>query len=120
MNFNDEQNNASDKHADDPVQSGQSEQNTIRILKPGSNNDLIDQLRGGPLDKTSVNYEYHSPDPTETAQRLALINYLNAGEEKMVPFELHIYQKGKHGLALADLRTDSKKDRSQSNEQAAT
>nr|QTX13842.1 hypothetical protein [Klebsiella pneumoniae] len=26
MNFNDEQNNASDKHADDPVQSGQSEQ----------------------------------------------------------------------------------------------
>ncbi|WP_272707305.1 hypothetical protein [Salmonella enterica] len=71
MNFNDEQNNASDKHADDPVQSGQSEQNTIRILKPGSNNDLIDQLRGGPLDKTSVNYEYHSPDPTETAQRLA-------------------------------------------------
>lgn len=25
MNFNDEQNNASDKHADDPVQSGQSE-----------------------------------------------------------------------------------------------
>ncbi len=34
MNFNDEQNNASDKHADDPVQSGQSEQNTIRILKP--------------------------------------------------------------------------------------
>ncbi|HID2649070.1 TPA: hypothetical protein ACXGIK_004530 [Klebsiella pneumoniae] len=86
MNFNDEQNNASDKHADDPVQSGQSEQNTIRILKPGSNNDLIDQLRGGPLDKTSVNYEYHSPDPTETAQRLALINYLCAGEEKMVPF----------------------------------
>nr|QTX13841.1 hypothetical protein [Klebsiella pneumoniae] len=32
--------------------------------------------------KTSVNYEYHSPDPTETAQRLALINYFNAGEEK--------------------------------------
>ncbi len=86
MNFNDEQNNANDKHADDPVQSGQSEQNTIRILKPGSNNDLIDQLSGGPLDKTSVNYEYHSPDPTETAQRLALINYLSAGEEKMVPF----------------------------------
>lgn len=41
-------------------------------------------------------------------------------EKEMVPFELHIYQKGKHGLALADLRTDSKKDRSQSNEQAAT
>lgn len=41
-------------------------------------------------------------------------------EEKLVPFELHIYQKGKHGLALADLRTDSKKDRSQSNKQAAT
>jgi hypothetical protein len=82
MNFNDEQNNASDKHADDPVQSGQSEQNTIRILKPGSNNDLIDQLRGGPLDKTSVNYEYHSPDPTETAQRLALINYFNVPEKK--------------------------------------
>ena len=41
-------------------------------------------------------------------------------EEKMVPFELHIYQKGKHGLALADLRTDSEKDRSQSNEQGAT
>jgi len=41
-------------------------------------------------------------------------------EENMIPFELHIYQKGKHGLALADLRTDSKKDRSQSNLQAAT
>lgn len=41
-------------------------------------------------------------------------------EENMIPFELHIYQKGKHGLALDDLRTDSKKDRSQSNLQAAT
>lgn len=41
-------------------------------------------------------------------------------EQNLVPFELHIYQKGKHGLALADLRTDSKRDRSQSNEQAAT
>lgn len=41
-------------------------------------------------------------------------------EEKMVPFELHIYQKGKHGLALADFRTDSKKDRSQSNKQASS
>lgn len=54
----------------------------LAFLKPGSNNDLIDQLRGGPLDKTSVDYEYHSPDPTETAQRLALISYLIAGEEK--------------------------------------
>ncbi len=54
----------------------------LGFLNRGSNNDLIDQLRGGPLDKTSVNYEYHSPDPTETAQRLALINYLCAGEEK--------------------------------------
>lgn len=41
-------------------------------------------------------------------------------EEKMIPFELHIFQKGKHGLALADLRTDSKADRSQSNVQAAS
>lgn len=41
-------------------------------------------------------------------------------EEEMVPFELHIFQKGKHGLALADLRTDSKKDRSQSNKQASS
>ena len=48
------------------------------------------------------------------------LNFASQLEEKMVPFELHIYQKGKHGLALADLRTDSKKDRSQSNEQAAT
>lgn len=87
MTLNDDQKNASDKHADDPVQSGQSEQNTIRILKPRANNDLIDQLRGGPLDKTSVDYEYHSPDPTEVAQRLALIIYLSAGEEKMVPFK---------------------------------
>ncbi|HIE9101004.1 TPA: hypothetical protein ACXP61_003540 [Klebsiella pneumoniae] len=87
MTLNNDQKNACDKHADDPIQSGQSEQNTIRILKPGSNNDLIDQLRGGPLDKTSVDYEYHSPDPTETAQRLALISYLIAGEEKMVPFK---------------------------------
>ncbi len=47
MTLNDVQKNASDKHADDPVQSGQSEQNTIRILKPRANNDLIDQLRGG-------------------------------------------------------------------------
>ena len=76
MTLNNDQKNASDKHADDPIQPGQSEQNTIRILKPGSNNDLIDQLRGGPMDKTSVDYEYHSPDPTETAQRLALISYL--------------------------------------------
>lgn len=35
-----------------------------------------------------------------------------------IPFELHIFEKGKHGLALGDLRTDSKKDRSQSNKQA--
>ena len=41
MTLNDVQKNASDKHADDPVQSGQSEQNTIRILKPRANNDLI-------------------------------------------------------------------------------
>lgn len=41
-------------------------------------------------------------------------------EQHSIPFELHIYQKGKHGLALADLRTDSKADRSQSNEQAAS
>ncbi|MBA1393954.1 alpha/beta hydrolase, partial [Lactobacillus sp. XV13L] len=41
-------------------------------------------------------------------------------EKNAIPFELHIYQKGKHGLALADLRTDSKSDRSQSNTQAAT
>ncbi|MCS5939737.1 hypothetical protein [Klebsiella variicola] len=89
MTFSDEQKNASDKHADDPVQSGQSEQNTIKILKPGSNSDLIDQLRGGSLGKTSVDYEYHSPDPTEVTQRLALINYsnLSAGEEKMVTFK---------------------------------
>ena len=48
------------------------------------------------------------------------LDFASQLEEKMVPFELHIYQKGKHGLALADLRTDSKKDRSQSNKQAAT
>ncbi|MCZ3621685.1 alpha/beta hydrolase [Lactobacillus mulieris] len=35
-----------------------------------------------------------------------------------VDFELHIFEKGKHGLALGDFRTDSKKDRSQSNIQA--
>ncbi|WP_227522596.1 hypothetical protein [Klebsiella pneumoniae] len=87
MTSDDNQNNASGKGVDDSVKSGQSQQNTISILKPGSNNDLIDQLRGGPLDKTSDDYEYHSPDPTETAQRLALISYLIAGEEKMVPFK---------------------------------
>ncbi|MDT1894433.1 hypothetical protein FPK47_32545, partial [Acinetobacter baumannii] len=62
MTSDDNQNNASGKGVDDSVKSGQSQQNTISILKPGSNNDLIDQLRGGPLDKTSVDYEYHSPD----------------------------------------------------------
>lgn len=53
--------------------------------------------------------------PVASALRFAM-----ALEEKEIPFELHIYQKGKHGLALADLRTDSKKDRSQSNKRAAT
>ena len=48
------------------------------------------------------------------------IKFASELEKTGVPFEMHIYQKGKHGLGLADLRTDSKKDRSQSNKQAAT
>lgn len=47
MTSDDNQNNASGKGVDDSVKSGQSQQNTISILKPGSNNDLIDQLRVG-------------------------------------------------------------------------
>ncbi|GAJ27110.1 acetyl esterase family enzyme [Liquorilactobacillus sucicola DSM 21376 = JCM 15457] len=46
--------------------------------------------------------------------------YATALRRKNIPFELHIYEKGKHGLALADWRTDSKKDHSQSNSQAAS
>ena len=41
-------------------------------------------------------------------------------QKNHVPFELHIYQKGEHGFALGDFRTDSMPDHSQVNEQGAT
>ena len=53
--------------------------------------------------------------PVTSAWRFAL-----GLEENEIPYELHLYQKGKHGLVLADLRTDSKDDRSQSNKQASS
>ncbi len=41
-------------------------------------------------------------------------------QKKHIPYELHIYQKGEHGFALGDARTDSMPDHSQVNEQGAT
>lgn len=51
---------------------------------------------------------------------LSALKFAVGLEENKVPYEVHIYQKGKHGLVLGDLRTDSKPDRSQSNKQAAS
>lgn len=41
-------------------------------------------------------------------------------QENRVPYEMHIYQKGEHGIALGDKRTDSMPDHSQVNSQGAT
>ena len=105
MTSDDNQNNASDKGVDDSVQSGQGEQNTIWTIIPGANNEMIDHFRGGRLDKASVNYEYHSPDPTEAAQRLALINYVSFGKEKMVAFKpLNLLQiMSNHRMEIDDV-----------------
>lgn len=48
------------------------------------------------------------------------LEYAVAMRKAKIPFELHIYEKGKHGLALADWRTDSKANHSQSNVQASS
>lgn len=53
--------------------------------------------------------------PADGALKFALGLHQNC-----VPYEIHLYQKGKHGLGLADYRTDSKANRSQSDNQASS
>ncbi len=48
------------------------------------------------------------------------LKYVTELQKYHVPYELHIYQKGEHGFALGDERTDSMPDHSQVNEQGAT
>lgn len=48
------------------------------------------------------------------------LKYVTELQKYQVPYELHIYQKGEHGFALGDERTDSMPDHSQVNEQGAT
>lgn len=48
------------------------------------------------------------------------LEYARRLRQHRVPFEMHIYQKGEHGFALGDARTDSMPDHSQVNEQGAT
>ena len=46
--------------------------------------------------------------------------YVMELQKNQIPYEVHIYQKGEHGFALGDERTDSMPDHSQVNEQGAT
>lgn len=48
------------------------------------------------------------------------LEYVMKLQENNVPCEVHIYQKGEHGFALGDKRTDAMPDHSQVNEQGAT
>lgn len=69
--------------------------------------------------KTPPTFIWHTTEdaivPVKTALRLGL----NL-EENGVSYEMHIYQKGPHGLALADKRTDGSKTGTRSEVQVAT
>lgn len=48
------------------------------------------------------------------------INFASDLAKNKVPFEFHMYQKGNHGMSLADKRTDGRPDHSLSDPQAAS
>ncbi|WP_256681989.1 hypothetical protein [Klebsiella grimontii] len=81
------QNNDADKNENGSNKNDQGKESSILAPMPGVNKNFLDQLRGGPLDKASVNYKYLSPDPAEAAQRLALAHYVSSGLERMVSFK---------------------------------
>lgn len=81
------QNNDAGKNEKGCDKKDQGKECSILAPTPGVNKIFLDQLRGGPLDKASVNYEYLSPDPAETAQRLALAHYVSSGLDRKVSFK---------------------------------
>lgn len=81
------QNNDAGKNEKGCDKKDQGKECSILAPTPGVNKIFLDQLRGGPLDKASVNYEYLSPDPAETAQRLALAHYVSSCLDRKVSFK---------------------------------
>lgn len=70
-------------------------------------------------EKVPPTFLWHTAEDTFVPAENSL-EYSMELQKNHVPFELHIYQKGEHGIALGDARTDSMPDHSQVNEQGAT
>lgn len=70
-------------------------------------------------EKTPPTFIWHTTKDAIVPVKTALKLGLNL-EENGVPYEMHIYQNGPHGLALADQRTDGSAKHAKSSTQVAT